>query len=100
MHEDVARSVIGGNEAVALFRVEPLHSSLRHACSPRALSAGGPRGGTPRPSDPAGGMRFCPVRCRADHQEKSNNERTIPPQPFLSPADPEVQTIDCPVNVR
>src|SRR5664279_446853 len=37
--EDVARAVIRGDEAVALLRVEPLHSSLRHACSPRALSA-------------------------------------------------------------
>src|SRR5664279_5236813 len=58
--EDVARAVIRGDEAVALLRVEPLHSSLRHACSPRALSADEPAGWNTPVASPTGGMRFTP----------------------------------------
>src|ERR1700688_3687284 len=30
VHEDVGRAVVGGDETIALVRVEPLHCSLSH----------------------------------------------------------------------
>src|SRR5664279_1580613 len=69
--EDVARAVIRGDEAVALLRVEPLHSSLRHACSPRALSAVVSRGAEHPGRLPDRGDALYPVECRADTRRRA-----------------------------
>src|SRR5216684_8593295 len=46
VNEDVGAAVIGGDEAVSLVCVEPLHGSLSHLLSPsgRALGPARPRG--------------------------------------------------------
>src|SRR4029079_18814775 len=72
VHENVARAIIRGDQAVALFRVEPLHSSLRHACSPRALSARLSPAEANTPADClTGGMRFYPVACHSDTRRRA-----------------------------
>src|SRR5664279_3157772 len=83
--EDVARAVIRGDEAVALLRVEPLHSSLRHACSPRALSADKSAGWNTPVASPTGGMRFTPFdvsRTSGEEQQRANP--TASPIPIAS----------------
>jgi hypothetical protein len=38
VHKHVTVSLVGGDEAEALFRVEPLHSSLCHYCIPSHIT--------------------------------------------------------------